>query len=168
MEVRCWKISILTLILSIAVSHECTQNQSRRNRTKIVAESTERTKTQRDSDGEKVFIISTEDETENKKDGANKAEETKIQKEKKREQIVERRLGRNLQPNLQQAKEILPAEMFPKVFPGLEDPHTYVDFILAIGKFPVCIPSTCQEELASMAFFADQARCAGKVITFMF
>ena len=38
----------------------------------------------------------------------------------------------------QLAKKILPAETFPKVFPGLNDPQTYVDFILAVGKFSVC------------------------------
>ena len=165
MKVRCWKIHILTLILFIAVSHECTQNHSRRNRSKA-DESTQRTKT---GDG-KLFMISTEeekDETQNKGNGENKEKGTKTKKEK-REEIVKRRLGRNLQPSMQLATRFLPVETFPKVFPGLDDPHTYTDFILAIGKFPVCkVPSTCHQELASMAAFADKARCAGKIVIFI-
>ena len=166
MKVRCWKIHILSLILFIAVSHECTQNHSRRNRSKT-DESTQRTKT-KNGDGT-VFIISTEekkDETQNKGNDGNKENGTETKKEN-REEIVKRRLGRNLQPNLQLATRILPVETFPKVFPGLDDPHTYTDFILAIGKFPVCkSPSTCHQELALMAAFADKARCAGKIIAF--
>ena len=148
---------------------EC-MSQSRRNRSKIDES------TQKDSDDGKLFIISTNEETQNEKNGANKDKETKIQKgissSFKREEVVNRRLGRNLEPNLQLAKKILPVETFPKVFPGLDDPHTYADFILAVGNFPVCTPSTsstpstCREELASMAFFANEARCAGKILTF--
>ena len=168
MKVRCWKIHILTLILFIAVSHECTQNHSRRNRSKA-DESIQRTKTENGSDDGKLFIISTEekkDETKNKH-GANKDQRTETKKEK-REEIVKRRLGRNLQPSMQLATRFLPVETFPKVFPGLDDPHTYTDFILAIGKFPVCkVPSTCHQELASMAAFADKARCAGKIVIFI-
>ena len=139
-------------------------SQSRRNRSKIDES------TQKDSDDGKLFIISTNEETQNEKNGANKDKETKIQKgissSLKREEVVNRRLGRNLEPNLQLAKKILPVETFPKVFPGLSDPHTYTDFILAVGNFPVCTPSTCHEELASMTFFANEARCAGKILTF--
>ena len=80
-----------------------------------------------------------------------------------REEVVNRRLGRNLQPQVHLAKRILPVETFPKVFPGLDDPHMYTDFILAVGSLPVCTPSTCHEELPSMAFFANEARCAGKI-----
>ena len=158
---------------------ECV-SQSRRNRSKIDKS------TQKDSDDGKLFMISTNEETQNEKYDANKDKETKFQigisSSFKREEVVNRRLGRNLEPNLQLAKKILPVETFPKVFPGLDDPHTYADFILAVGDFPVCTPSTsstsstpstpstpptCREELASMAFFADEARCAGKILTFM-
>ena len=167
MKVKCWKIHILTLILSIAVSHGCTRNHSGRNRSKT-DESTQWTKT----GDRKLFIISAEekkDETQNRGNGANKDKRTETKNEK-REEIVKRRLGKNLQPNLQLATRIIPFETFPKVFPGLDDPHTYTDFILAIGKFPVCTqsPSTCHQELASMAAFADKARCAGKIVTFLF
>ena len=169
MKVRCWKIHILTLILFIAVSHECTQNQSRKNKSKT-DESIQRTTTNNDSGDGKLLMINTEekkDETQNKGNGGNKEKGTKT-KEEKREEIVKRRLGRNLQPNLQLASRILPVNTFPKVFPGLDDPHTYTDFILAIEKFSICSsPSTCQNELASLAAFADAARCAGKIVTFI-
>ena len=140
---------------------ECV-SQSRRNRSKIDES------TQKNSDDGKLFMISTNEETQNEKYDANKDKETKIQKgissSLKREEVVKRR---NLEPNLQLAKKILPVETFPNVFPGLDDPHTYTDFILAVSNFPVCTPRTCHEELASMAFFADEARCAGKIPTFM-
>ena len=132
-------------------------SRSRRNGSKLDES------TQKDSDDGKLFIISIKDETDNKKSGTTKDKETKISSSSKREEIVKRRLGRNLKANPQLAQRILPSETFPKVFPGLDDPQTYVDFILAVGKFPVCTnPFKCRQELASMGAYADQARCAGK------
>ena len=86
-----------------------------------------------------LFTISSKDERgRNKKIGAAKDKETTISSSSKRNEILKKRLGRNLKPNLQLAMRILPAETFPQVFPGLSDPHTYVDFILAVGKFAAC------------------------------
>ena len=67
MKVRCWNVHILTatLILLIAVSNECIQSQSGGNRSKIDKS------TQKDSSDGKLFIISTNDETQNKKNSAN-------------------------------------------------------------------------------------------------
>ena len=81
-----------------------------------------------------------------------------------RERLINRLLGSTLKYNQKLARIIIPPEKFPKIFPGLDTPQTYVDFIQAIGKFPQVCRSWrgCGKELAAMGAFADQARCAGE------
>ena len=81
-----------------------------------------------------------------------------------RERLINSLLGSTLQYNQKLARIIIPPEKFPKIFPGLDTPQTYADFIRAIGKFPQVCKSWrgCRKELAAMGAFADQARCAGE------
>ena len=81
-----------------------------------------------------------------------------------RERLINRLLGSTLKYNQKLARIIIPPEKFPKIFPGLDTPQTYADFIQAIGKFPQVCRSWrgCGKELAAMGAFADQARCAGE------
>ena len=77
-------------------------------------------------------------------------------------QIIDRLLSGNLKTNQQRAKRFLPPEKFRKVLPGLDAPQTYVDFILAIGKFPhLCSWRKCSRELSAIIAFANKSRCAG-------
>ena len=77
-------------------------------------------------------------------------------------QIIDRLLSGNLKTNQQRAKRLLPPEKFRKVLPGLDAPQTYVDFILAIGKFPhLCSWRKCSRELSAIIAFANKSRCAG-------
>ena len=77
-------------------------------------------------------------------------------------QIIDRLLSGNLKTNQQRAKRLLPPEKFRKVLPGLDAPQTYVDFILAIGKFPhLCSWRKCSGELSAIIAFANKSRCAG-------
>ena len=81
-----------------------------------------------------------------------------------RDRLINRLLGSTLQYNQKLARIIIPPEKFPKIFPGLDTPQTYADFIQAIDKFPQVCKSWrgCRKEMVAMGAFADQARCAGE------
>ena len=161
MKVNKLEAYILTTILLGAVSHECTPGQARKNRDQMTKMS------KVFSDRRNFGIKRKEGEAQIKKHSRSEGtrRHSRAQKKEQMEEIVSRLLAHDrLQTNQRWAKGIVPANKFPKIFPGLNAPHTYADFIRAIGKFPyVCrLWRDCGKELAAMGAFADQARCAGE------
>ena len=164
MKVNKLEAYILTIILIVAVSNECTPGQARKNRD----QGQQMTKMSKVfSDRRNFGIKRKEGEAQIKKHSRPEGtrRHSRVQKKEQREEIVSRLLANDrLQTNQRWAKGIVPANKFPKIFPGLNAPHTYADFIWAIGNFPYVCRNwrDCGKELAAMGAFADQARCAGE------
>ena len=156
--------NVLTIILLGAVSNECTPGQARKNRD----QGQQMTKMSKVfSDRRNFGIKRKEGEAQIKKHSRPEGtrRHSRVQKKEQMQDIVTRLLANDrLQTNQRWAKGIVPANKFPKIFPGLDNPQTYADFIRAIGKFPqVCrLWRGCGKELAALGAFADQARCAGE------
>ena len=169
MKVNKLEANVLTIIPIVAVSNECTPGQARKNRDRG-QQMTKMTKVF--SDKRNIGIKRKEGEAQIKKHSRSEGtrRHSRVQKKEQREEIVSTLLANDrLQTNQRWAKGIVPANKFPKIFPGLNAPHTYADFIRAIGKFPyVCrLWRDCGKELAAMGAFADQARCAGEPSQFI-
>ena len=164
MKVNKLEAYVLTIILIVAVSNECTPGQARKNRDRG-QQMTKMTKVF--SDRRNFGIKRKEGEAQIKKHSRPEGTKrhSRVQEKEPIEEIVSRLLANDrLQTNQRWAKAIVPANKFPKIFPGLDTPQTYADFIRAIGKFPQVCRSWrgCGKELAAMGAFADQARCAGE------
>ena len=164
MKVNKLEAYVLTIILIVAVSNECTSGQARKNRNQG-QQMTKMTKVF--SDKRNIGIKRKEGEAQIKKHSRSEGtrRHSRAQKKEQMEEIVSRLLAHDrLQTNQRWAKGIVPANKFPKIFPGLDTPQTYADFIQAIGKFPqVCRNwRDCGKELMALGAFADQARCAGE------
>ena len=164
MKVNKLEAYVLTIILIVAVSKGCTPGQARKSRDRG-QQMTKMSKVF--SDRRNFGIKRKEGEAQIKKHSRPEGtrRHSRVQKKEQREEIVSRLLANDhLQINQQRAKGIVSANKFPKIFPGLDNPQTYADFIRAIGKFPqVCrLWRGCGKELAALGAFADQARCAGE------
>ena len=161
MKVNKLEANVLTIILLGAVSNGCTPGQARKNRdqgqqmTKVFSD--------RKFFGKERNKGEAQIKKQSHPEGTRR--HSRVQKKEQREEIVSTLLANDrLQTNQRWAKGIVPANKFPKIFPGLDTPQTYADFIQAIGKFPQVCKSWrgCGNELMAMGAFADHARCAGE------
>ena len=169
MKVNKLEAYVLTIILIVAVSNECTSGQARKNRD----QGQQMTKMSKVfSDRRNFGIKRKEGEAQIKKHSRPEGtrRHSRVQKKEQREEFVSRLLANDrLRTNQRWAKGIVPANKFPKIFPGLDAPQTYADYIQAIGKFPHVCRSwrDCGNELMALGAFADQARCAGEPSQFI-
>ena len=146
------KAYVLIIILIVAVSNECTPGQARKNRDRG-QQMTKMTKVFSDRRNIGIKRKEGEDQIKKRSRPEGTRRHSRVQKKEQREEIVSRLLANDrLQTNQRWAKGIVPANKFAKIFPGLNAPHTYADFIRAVGKFPYVCRNwrDCGKELMSM------------------